>query len=172
MGLFSSSTEKSVLERYPNNPDITKQSGSGAEQDRYGQHFAQSTDKINEGINKGVDKVKGYAQDAKGYAKDAAQYKGDGAEQDRYNAHFSPSLHSLDAKLVGKAAASYAAKGPSQASYHGLGYDGQQRAKLLAGSGAGAEQDRLAQHFALNRDAVVAAAQRLKDGAKDVLERR
>jgi len=30
----------------------------------------------------------------------------------------------------------------------------------------------MAQHFALNRDAVVAAAQRLKDGAKDVLERR
>lgn len=33
-------------------------------------------------------------------------------------------------------------------------------------------KDRLAQHFSLNRDAVVNAAQRLKDGAKDVLERR
>lgn len=153
MGLFSSSTEKSVTERLPNNPDITKQYGSGAEQDRYGQHFAQSTEKINEGINKGVDKVRGYAQDAKGYAKDAAQdakgyakdaakYKGNGAEQDRYSSHFSPSLHSLDAKLVSKAAASYAAKGPTYASYHGLGYDGQQRAKLLAGSGTGAEQVR------------------------------
>jgi len=146
MGLFSSPTDKSVVERYPNNPDITSQYGSGAEQDRYGQHFARSTEKISEGINRGVDKAKGYAQDAaqdaKGYAQDAARYKGNGAEQDRYNAHFSPSLHSLDAKLVSKAAASYAAKGPSHASYHGLGYDGQQRAKLLAGSGSGAEQAR------------------------------
>lgn len=123
-----------------------------------------------------MDKVKSYAGDAKdaakGYAKDASHYQAPGAEQDRYNAHFSPALHSLDARLVGRAAASYAAKGPAQASWHGLGYDGQQRAKLLAGSGEGAEQDRLAQHFALNKDAVVAAAQRLKDGAKDVLERR
>lgn len=123
-----------MLERYPNNPDITKQHGSGAEQDRYGQHFAQSTDKINEGINRGVDKVKGLA-------KDAAQYKGDGAEQDRYSTHFSPALHSLDVQKVKAAAASIAARG-NKASYHGLGYDGQQRAKLLAGSGTGAEQVR------------------------------
>jgi hypothetical protein len=33
-------------------------------------------------------------------------------------------------------------------------------------------QDRLGQHFHLTRDAVVDAAQRLKDGAKDVLPRR
>lgn len=132
MGLFSSSTEKSVLERYPQNPDITSQRGSGAEQDRYGQHFAQSTDKINEGINKGVDKIKSAASQA-------AHYQGDGAEQDRYNTHFSPALHSLDAQTVKKAVASIAAKGP-KGSYYGLGYDGQQRAKLLAGSGTGAEQ--------------------------------
>lgn len=33
-------------------------------------------------------------------------------------------------------------------------------------------QDRLAQHFSLNKDAVIAAAQRLKDGAKEALDRK
>jgi hypothetical protein len=33
-------------------------------------------------------------------------------------------------------------------------------------------QDRLGEHFALTRDAVANAAQRVKDGAKDVLPRR
>ncbi|KAL6707084.1 hypothetical protein ACN47E_004836 [Coniothyrium glycines] len=194
MGWFSSPTEKPVSERYPNNPDITTQRGSGAEQDRYGQHFGASTEAIERGINKGVDKVKdlastrgsGAEQDRygehlaigdrgynklKGAAKDAARYKGDGAEQDRYAAHFSPALHNLDAQVVRRAAARIAAQG-EKASYLGLGYDGQQRAKLLAGSGVGAEQERLGQHFGLTKEAVQAAAQRLKDGAKDVLERR
>lgn len=126
MGLFTSSTEKSALSSNPVNPDITKQYGSGAEQDRYGSHFTVPSETIDKGVNK---------------LKEAASYKGDGAEQDRYNAHFSPALHSLDAQKVPAAAASIAAKG-NDADTHGLGYDGQQRAKLLAGSGTGAEQVR------------------------------
>lgn len=163
MGWFSSSTEKDPLARNPVNPDVTTQYGSGAEQDRYGQHFSVPAD----ALNRGVDKIKNIAhtpgsgaeQDryndkfsvgSKGYdklkdagyaAKDAAKYKGDGAEQDRYNTHFSPALHSLDAQKVKEAARNIAVKGKEAGSY-GLGYDGQQRAKLLAGSGTGAEQVR------------------------------
>ncbi|KAF1939216.1 hypothetical protein EJ02DRAFT_457168 [Clathrospora elynae] len=197
MGWFSSSTEKSTLATHPVNPDITTQYGSAAEQDRYGDHFGASTDAIKRGVDKGLSKLQqaaamkgeGAEQDRynehlsigdRGYQamKDAARYQGDGAEQDRYNAHFSPSIHSLDARKAVQAAASIAAKG-SQASYHGLGYDGQQRAKMMAGSGMGAEQDRLGQHFTLSRDAVANAAKKVQegakkvqDGAKDVLERR
>lgn len=130
MGLFTSSTEKSAAAQNPTNPDVTSQYGSGAEQDRYGAHFRVPSD----AIDKGVDRLK-----------EAASYKGDGAEQDRYNAHFSPALHSLDAQKVPAAAASFATKG-NEADTHGLGYDGQQRAKMLAGSGTGAEQVRLYGH--------------------------
>jgi len=94
MGLFSSSTEKSSAAQYPVNPDITRQSGSGAEQDRYGAHFGgPSADYV-------ADKAKGAAQDVKQAANKALRYKGDGAEQDRYNTHFSPAVHSIDAKRV------------------------------------------------------------------------
>jgi hypothetical protein len=140
MGLFSSSTEKSTPAQYPVNPDITRQSGSGAEQDRYGSHFGASTERIERGINKGVDKLK-----------EAAMYQGQGAEQDRYNAHFSPAAHSIDAQKVEKAAKSLMEKAKGNAkssSSFGLGYDGQQRAKLLAGgNGSGAEQVRQCQHI-------------------------
>lgn len=133
MGLFSSSTEKSAAAQYPVNPDITRQHGSGAEQDAYGSHFGGSSAKIEHGINQGIDKLK-----------EAAQYQGQGAEQDRYNAHFSPAAHGTDAHRVQQAAESLLnkAKGsaPTSSSF-GLGYDGQQRAKLLAGgNGSGAEQ--------------------------------
>jgi hypothetical protein len=133
MGLFSSSTEKSTMAQYPNNPDITRQHGSGAEQDRYGSHFGASTAKIEQGINKGMDKLK-----------DAAKTKGEGAEQDRYNAHFSPAAHSIDARKAHEAARSMMEKAKGNAktsSSFGLGHDGQARAKLLAGgNGSGAEQ--------------------------------
>jgi hypothetical protein len=137
MGFFSSSTEKSTPAQYPVNPDITRQSGSGAEQDRYGSHFSASTERIERGINQGMDKLK-----------EAAKTKGQGAEQDRYNAHFSPVAHGygMDAKQVQKAAESVAnkAKGATKTSSNfGLGYDGQRMAKLLAGgNGSGAEQVR------------------------------
>ncbi|OAL55317.1 hypothetical protein IQ07DRAFT_582817 [Pyrenochaeta sp. DS3sAY3a] len=153
MGLFTSSTEKGALGQNPVNPDITKQYGSGAEQDRYGSHFTVPSETIDRGVNK---------------LKEVASYKGDGAEQDRYGAHFSPALHSLDAQKVPAAAASIAAKG-NEADTYGLGYDGQQRAKLLAGSGTGAEQDRLGGHFGLDKDTVANAAQRVQDGARDLL---
>ncbi|KAF1844854.1 uncharacterized protein K460DRAFT_394650 [Cucurbitaria berberidis CBS 394.84] len=186
MGLFSSSTEKSTLARNPVNPDITTQSGSGAEQDRYGAHFSVPKDALSKGVDKlrdaALTKGEGAEQDRynehlgvgnRGYdkLKDAAKYRGDGAEQDRYNTHFSPALHSLDAQKVKHAAQSIVTKG-NAASYHGLGYDGQQRAKLLAGSGTGAEQDRYGSRFGLSQDTVASAAQKVKDGAKDVLERR
>ncbi|KAH7348167.1 hypothetical protein BKA66DRAFT_447368 [Pyrenochaeta sp. MPI-SDFR-AT-0127] len=186
MGLFSSSTEKSTLARNPVNPDITSQSGSGAEQDRYGSHFSVPTDALNKGVDKlreaALAKGEGAEQDrynahlgvgSKGYdkLKEAARAKGDGAEQDRYNAHFSPALHSLDAQRVKEAAQSIVTKG-NAASSHGLGYDGQQRAKLLAGSGTGAEQDRYGAHFSLDKDTLASAAQRVQDGAKDVLSKK
>lgn len=158
MGWFSS-TEKSAAATHPVNLDVTKEYGSAAEQDRFGEHFASSTDAIRRGIDKGVNKIQkaanasgsGAEQDrysehlsigdrGKNALKAAAQYKGDGAEQDRYNNHFSPALHSLDAFKAVKAAGSVAANGEKNASWYGLGYDGQQRAKLLAGSGMGAEQ--------------------------------
>jgi hypothetical protein len=163
MGWFSSSTEKSAAATHPVNLDVTKQYGSAAEQDRYGEHFGASTDAIRRGIEKGVDKVQhaamykgeGAEQDRysehlsvgdrgynkmKGAAHDALHYQGNGAEQDRYGAHFSPALHSVDAVKALKAAGSVAANGEKNASYYGLGYDGQQRAKMLAGGGMGAEQ--------------------------------
>ena len=161
MGWFSSSTEKPVTERFPNNIDVTSQHGSGAEQDRYGQHFSIPSEKVERGIDKvkeagerGYDKVKdaserGYdkMKDAgeRGYekvqqaGKKAVNYQGAGAEQDSYAAHFSPYLHNMDARTVKAVAASIAVNG-NQASFRGLGYDGQQRATLMAGSGTGAEQ--------------------------------
>merc|ERR1712137_46954 len=160
MGWFSSD-EKSAAATHPVNLDVTTKHGSAAEQDRYGQHFGASTDAIRRGVDKGLDKLQ-----------QAALAKGDGAEQDRYNAHFSPALHSIDAAKAVQAAGSVAANGEKNAKYFGLGYDGQQRAKLLAGGGMGAEQDRLGSHFHLTKDAVADAAQRLKDGAKDILPRR
>lgn len=76
--------------------------------------------------------------------KQAAQYRGEGAEQDRYNAHFSPAAHGTDAHRVQQYAESLIKKAQGSAatsSSFGLGYDGQQRAKLLAGgNGSGAEQ--------------------------------
>ncbi|KAH3915050.1 hypothetical protein HBI56_016170 [Parastagonospora nodorum] len=164
MGLFSSSTEKSTAAQYPVNPDITRQYGSGAEQDRYGSHFGASTERIQHGIEKGVDKVK-----------QAAQYRGEGAEQDRYNAHFSPAAHGTDAHRVQQYAESLINKAKGSAATSGsfgLGYDGQQRAKLLAGgNGSGAEQDQFAGHFGLNRGTVENAAQRVQNGARNVLEK-
>lgn len=120
------------MERYPTNPDITTQRGSGAEQDRYGSHFAPGAERIKQGIDQGIDKVK-----------QAAQYKGEGAEQDRYNAHFSPAEHDTDLFRVQQAvqAIKNQAHQPGLAtSTYGLGYDGQRRAKLIAGGGVGAEQ--------------------------------
>lgn len=176
MGWFSSSTEKPVTERFPNNIDVTSQRGSGAEQDRYGQHFSIPSEKVERGIDKvkeaserGYDRLKDASE--RGYekvqqaGKNAVNYQGAGAEQDRYAAYFSPYLHNMDARTVKAVAASIAVQG-SQASFRGLGYDGQQRAKLMAGSGTGAEQERLGAHFGLTKDAVAAAAQKLKEGAQ------
>ena len=91
MGWFSSDTEKSVLATHPVNLDVTKQYGSGAEQDRLGQHMSGVGSKVGEKIKDGLH--------------DIATAKGSGAEQvngnlnwgytevlniiqDRYGAHF------------------------------------------------------------------------------------
>ncbi|EOA88426.1 hypothetical protein ACJQWK_02119 [Exserohilum turcicum] len=188
MGWFSSD-EKSAAATHPVNVDVTKQYGSAAEQDRYGQHF--SSDAIRRGVDEGLEKLRNAAMAAgsgaeqdryashlsigdRGYRAimEAAKYQGDGAEQDRYNAHFSPALHSVDSVKAVQAAGSVVANGEKNASWFGLGYDGQQRAKLMAGSGMGAEQDRFGSHFALTKDTVANAAQRVKDGAQDVLSKR
>ncbi|KAH7411581.1 hypothetical protein DE146DRAFT_750754 [Phaeosphaeria sp. MPI-PUGE-AT-0046c] len=164
MGLFSSSTEKSVAGQYPNNPDITRQYGSGAEQDRYGAHFGASTAKIEQGINKGVDKLK-----------EAAMYQGQGAEQDRYNTHFSPAAHGVDRDNVRKAAESLMEKARGNTKYSnsfGLGYDGQRMAGILAAPGSGAEQDNYAGHFGLDRRSVENAAKRVQEGARNVLDKK
>lgn len=131
MGFFSSSTEKDSAATHPINPDVTRQYGSGAEQDRYGSHFGGSAERIEQGLNKGMDKLK-----------QAAMTKGEGAEQDRYNSHFSPAAHDTDLFRVQQAVQSIKNQAQTGAatSTHGLGYDGQQRAKILAGGGVGAEQ--------------------------------
>ena len=139
MGWFSSSTEKPVTERFPNNIDVTSQRGSGAEQDRYGQHFSIPSEKVERGIDKAKEVGERGYEKVQQAGKRAVKYQAAGAEQDRYAAHFSPYLHNMDARTVKAVAASIAVKG-DQASFRGLGYDGQQRAKLMAGSGTGAEQ--------------------------------
>lgn len=132
MGWFSSD-EKSAAATHPVNLDVTTKHGSAAEQDRYGQHFGASTDAIRRGVDKGLDKLQ-----------QAALAKGEGAEQDRYSEHLSIGDRGYnamkDAAKAVQAAGSVAANGEKNAKYFGLGYDGQQRAKLLAGGGMGAEQ--------------------------------
>ncbi|KAH8716918.1 hypothetical protein GQ44DRAFT_624618 [Phaeosphaeriaceae sp. PMI808] len=171
MGLFSNSTEKSAMAQNPVNPDITKQYGSGAEQDRYGSHFSTSTSDIGQSINQGVDKVK-----------EAALTKGEGAEQDKYQTHFSPAAHGTDAHSVQQATQSLIDKASGSAktsSSFGLGFDGQQRAGLLAGgNGSGAEQfltclqDQYGGHFGLDRESVEGAAKRVQDGAHNILNKK
>jgi hypothetical protein len=159
MGWFSNSTEKSTLATHPVNPDITTQYGSGAEQDRYGQHFGAAGERIAEKVKDGLDDVlhargSGAEQDrfgqhlgvgSSGYdkAKDAASRalhaQGNGAEQDRYGAHFSTGGRDpVRAAALDIISAGGDAK---KAGWHGLGHDGWERAKILATQkGTGAEQ--------------------------------
>jgi hypothetical protein len=124
--------------------------------------------------------------------KEAAMTRGTGAEQDRYNAHFSPAAHGTDAHRVQQYAENLINKARGSAvtsSSFGLGYDGQQRAKMLAGgNGSGAEQvrrifysffltsltlmqDNFGGHFGLDRSTVENAAKRVQNGARNVLEK-
>ena len=166
----------------PINPDITTQYGSAAEQDRYGSHFRMPPDAIESGIDRlkqaAMMKGEGAEQDRydahlgigeKGFnkLKQAANYKGEGAEQDRYAGHFSQSFLQRDSMQVMNASVSVATKG-DEANYHGLGYDGQQRAKMLAGSFK-SEQDTYGQRFGLDKDTIISGAQKVQDGARDML---
>ena len=162
MGFFTDNTTKSAAETPPHNPDIIRHTRSGAEQDRYEAHFAPSAERIDQRIDAGVDKLK-----------DAVTTSGSGAEQDRYNLHFSPAEHDTDLFRVQQAAQSIKNRVQTGAatSMHGLGYDGQQRAEVLAGGGGGAEQDRLGEHFGLTKEGVESVADRVKDGARNVLPR-
>ncbi|CAF9922431.1 MAG: hypothetical protein GOMPHAMPRED_002549 [Gomphillus americanus] len=186
MSWFSSKTEKSALASNPVNLDVTKQYGSGAEQDRYGAHFgAESSDKVREAARSGYDQAKDAAQKGynqakvsaergydqakakaeKGYSQakataeegyerakesidKALNAKGSGAEQDLYGSHFD--YNSLDLGPVTRATMSIIKKGGDlgSASRHGLGYDGWERAKILAAyKGSGSEQDHYEARF-------------------------
>ncbi|KAJ4989006.1 hypothetical protein SVAN01_05444 [Stagonosporopsis vannaccii] len=130
MGWFSSD-EKSVLKANPINPDVTTSARSGAEQDRYGEHFSQIGHQAGEKIREGIHEINAHA-------------RGSGAEQDRYAQHLS----------IGQAGYN-AAKNDAQYGYNKAkaeAQSGYEQAKSYANktlhaSGSGAEQDRYGAHF-------------------------
>lgn len=130
MGWFSSD-EKSAAKANPVNPDVTTSARSGAEQDRYGEHFSQIGHQAGEKIRESIHDINAHA-------------RGSGAEQDRYGQHFS----------VGQSGYS-AAKNDAQYGYNKAkaeaqsGYDQAKSYanRALHASGSGAEQDRYGAHF-------------------------
>ncbi|KAF1364171.1 hypothetical protein EJ07DRAFT_100636 [Lizonia empirigonia] len=143
MGWFSSD-EKSAAATHPINPDITTSRLSGAEQDRYGEHFSQIGQQAGEKIREGIHDIthargSGAEQDRfgqhlgvgqSGYNAAKALYaKGNGAEQERYGAHFGGLFDPVRASAL-----SIISSGgdTSKADYHWLGHDGRERAKFLA----------------------------------------
>jgi hypothetical protein len=141
MGWFSS-TEKSAAEANPVNPDITRSRLSGAEQDRYGEHFSQIGHQAGEKIRESIHEINAHA-------------RGSGAEQDRYGAHFTTGQSGYNAA---KNEAQYGynkAKDEAQYGYNKVkaeaqsGYDQAKSYanKTLHAGGSGAEQDRYGAHF-------------------------
>lgn len=130
MGWFSSD-EKSVLKANPVNPDVTTSARSGAEQDRYGEHFSQIGHQAGEKIREGISEINAHA-------------RGSGAEQDRYGQHLSIGQSGYNAA---KNEAQYGynkAKAEAQSGYdQAKSYAN----KALHASGSGAEQDRYGAHF-------------------------
>jgi hypothetical protein len=130
MGWFSSN-EKSAAATHPINPDVTTLRGSGAEQDRYGEHFSQIGHQAGEKIREGIH--------------DLTHARGSGAEQDRYGQHLG----------IGQSGYN-AAKAEAQS-----GYDKAKSLaeRALHAKGDGAEQDRYGAHFSTGGlDPVRAAA--------------
>lgn len=130
MGWFSSD-EKSAAKANPINPDITTSARSGAEQDRYGEHFSQIGHQAGEKIREGIHEINAHA-------------RGSGAEQDRYAQHLSIGQSGYDAA---KNEAQYGynkAKAEAQSGYdQAKSYAN----RTLHASGSGAEQDRYGSHF-------------------------
>lgn len=126
MGLFSSDSNTTNEAHARHALNKTSSMGSGAEQDRYGQHFGISEE--------GISRMK----------TSALEMKGSGAEQDRYAMHFgldgdkvkAAAQHLLHAKSSGAEQDRYAA-------HFGLGADGWARARHMANAQngvSGAEQ--------------------------------
>lgn len=140
MGWFSSN-EKSYAETHPVNPDVTTSRLSGAEQDRYGEHFSQigqqAGDKIREGIN------------------DLTHARGSGAEQDRFGQHLAPGQSGYNAVKSEAQSAYNKAKSEAQSGYEKAKSAGE---RALHAKGTGAEQDRYAAHFGGLFDPVRASA--------------
>ncbi len=136
MGWFSSN-EKSAAAVNPVNPDITQYRGSGAEQDRYGDHFSKVGEKAGEKIREKVH--------------DITHSRGSGAEQDRLGQHLGVGQSGYNAA---KQEAQYA-KQETQYGFNKVkseaesGYNKAKSAaeRALHASGSGAEQDRFGSHL-------------------------
>ena len=140
MGWFSSN-EKSAAASNPINPDVTTSRLSGAEQDRYGEHFSQIGQQAGERIREGIH--------------DIAHARGSGAEQDRYGQHLSVGQSGYNAAKAEAQSGYNKAKAEAQYGY--------EKAKSVAenalhAKGNGAEQDRYGAHFGGLFDPVRAAA--------------
>ncbi|KAF2627014.1 hypothetical protein BU25DRAFT_411119 [Macroventuria anomochaeta] len=141
MGWFSSSDEKSALKANPVNPDVTTSRLSGAEQDRYGEHFSQIGHQAGEKIREGIH--------------DITHARGSAAEQDRYGQHLAPGQSGYNA-VKNEAQYGYnKAKAEAQSGYdQAKSYAN----RALHAKGDGAEQDRYGAHFGGLFDPVRAAA--------------
>ncbi|KZM21324.1 uncharacterized protein EKO05_0008881 [Ascochyta rabiei] len=150
MGWFSSD-EKSVLATHPVNPDVTTSRLSGAEQDRYGEHFSQIGQQAGEKIREGIH--------------DITHARGSGAEQDRFGQHLGVGQSGYNAAKAEAQSGYNKAKAEAQS-----GYD---KAKSVAeralhAKGNGAEQDRYAAHFGGLFDPVRASALSIISSGGDV----
>ncbi|KAF3050861.1 hypothetical protein E8E11_009865 [Didymella keratinophila] len=130
MGWFSSD-EKSALKANPVNPDVTTSARSGAEQDRYGEHFSQIGHQAGEKIREGIHDLN-------------ARATGSGAEQDRYGQHFAPGQSGYQAAKNEAQYGYQKAKSEAQSAYDQAKSYGN---KALHASGSGAEQDRYGNYF-------------------------
>jgi hypothetical protein len=151
MGWFSSN-EKSAAATHPVNPDVTTSRLSGAEQDRYGEHFSQIGQQAGEKIREGIH--------------DITHARGSGAEQDRYGQHLGIGQSGYNTAKAEAQQGYNAAKSEAQSGYNKAkaeaqsGYDKAKSAaeRALYAKGNGAEQDRYAAHFEGAFDPVRAAA--------------
>lgn len=130
MGWFSSD-EKSVLKANPVNPDVTTSARSGAEQDRYGEHFSQIGHQAGEKIREGIKDLN-------------VRATGSGAEQDRFGQHFAPGQSGYQAAKNEAQYGYQKAKSEAQSAYDQAKSYGN---KALHASGSGAEQDRYGNYF-------------------------
>ncbi|KAF3003079.1 hypothetical protein E8E13_007676 [Curvularia kusanoi] len=129
MGWFSSD-EKSVLKANPVNPDVTTSARSGAEQDRYGEHFSQIGHQAGEKIREGIS--------------DITNSRGSGAEQDRYGQHLGIGQSGYNAA---KDEARYGYNKAKSEAKSGYEQAKSYASRAVHASGDGAEQDRYGNYF-------------------------